>query len=58
MSFVDQFMMCHSGYKYYCEPDEIRLPSVTEESKKEFYRIDMAQMMWNLLERKQNDFRS
>lgn len=50
--WIDQFLIRHSSNKYYCEPDNILLSPVDEESKKEFYRVDMAQMLWNLLERR------
>lgn len=53
MSFIDQSLtrLCTSN-RHYCEPDEIKLPKVTEESKKEFYRIDMVEMFKRLLEKR------
>ncbi len=48
--WIDQSLMrlCTSN-RHYCEPDEIRLPQVTDDSKKEFYRVTMAERFRALL---------
>jgi hypothetical protein len=57
VAFIDQSLIreCNKHHSY-CEPDEIRLPPVTEESKKEFYRIDMVRMFRALLRKRENKY--
>ena len=45
MSWIGESLIRHCGKRsYYCEIDEIFIQSVTEESKKEFYRHKMAEL--------------
>ena len=45
MSWIDESLIKHCSKRYsYSEPDKIRLPKVTEQSKKEFYRHKMAEL--------------
>lgn len=56
MSCIDQSLIreCNKHHSY-CEPDEVRLPPVTEKSKKAFYRIDMVRIFKELLEKRINE---